>query len=89
MGRQKSGISMTSLQRMLEIGSYKTVWTMGYKIRKAISERDAQYELDGNVFGADCMINKHYRSCLSQSYYGLHIFHLPELLFRAVSLLTY
>jgi len=47
MGRQKSGISMTSLQRMLEIGSYKTVWTMGHKIRKAMSERDAQYELTG------------------------------------------
>jgi transposase-like protein len=47
MGRQKSGIAMTSLQRMLEIGSYKTVWTMGQKIRKAMSERDAQYELAG------------------------------------------
>ena len=32
---------------MLEIGSYKTVWTMGHKIRKAMSERDAQYELAG------------------------------------------
>ncbi len=47
MGRQKSGIAMTSLQRMLEIGSYETVWTMGHKIRKAMSERDAQYELAG------------------------------------------
>ena len=28
MGRQKSGISMLSLQRMLEIKSYKTVWTI-------------------------------------------------------------
>ena len=27
MGRQKSGISMLSLQRMLEIKTYKTVWT--------------------------------------------------------------
>lgn len=34
MGRQKSGVSMLSLQRMLEIKSYKTVWTMGHKIRK-------------------------------------------------------
>lgn len=47
MGRQKSGISMASLQRMLEIGSYKTVWTMGHKIRKAMCNRDAQYELAG------------------------------------------
>ena len=30
MGRQKSGISMLSLQRMLEITTYKTVWTMGH-----------------------------------------------------------
>jgi hypothetical protein len=28
MGRQKSGISMLSLWRMLEIKRYKTVWTM-------------------------------------------------------------
>jgi len=28
MGRQKNGISMLSLQRMLEIKSYKTVWTI-------------------------------------------------------------
>jgi hypothetical protein len=47
MGRQKSGIAMTSLQRILEIGSYKTVWTMGQTIRKAMDERDAQYELAG------------------------------------------
>ena len=33
MGRQKSGIAMTSLHRMLEIGSYKTVWTMGHNGR--------------------------------------------------------
>ena len=36
MGRQKSGISMLSLQRMLEIKTYKTVWTMGHKIRQAL-----------------------------------------------------
>jgi transposase-like protein len=43
MGRQKSGISMLSLQRLLEIKSYKTIWTMGHKIRKAIADRDASY----------------------------------------------
>jgi len=41
MGRQESGISMKSLQRMLEIKNYKTVWTMGHKIRKALADRDA------------------------------------------------
>jgi len=46
-GRQKSGISMLCLQRMLEIKTYKTVWTMGHKIRKAMAERDAYYQLPG------------------------------------------
>ena len=49
MGRQKSGVSMLSLQRMLEIGSYKTVWAMGHKIRKAMAERDAKYKLAGLI----------------------------------------
>lgn len=49
IGRQKSGVSMLSLQRMLEIGSYKTVWAMGHKIRKAMAERDAQYKLAGLI----------------------------------------
>ena len=45
MGRQKSGICMLSMQRMLEIKTYKTVWTMGHKIRKALADRDAHYKL--------------------------------------------
>ena len=49
MGRQKSGISMLSLQRMLEIKSYKTVWTMGHKIRQALAARDADYKLAGLI----------------------------------------
>lgn len=46
-GRQKSAISMLSLQRMLEI--YKTVWTMGHKIRQAMPEQDAYYKLAGLI----------------------------------------
>ena len=49
MGRQKSGISMLSLQQMLEIKTYKTVWTIGQKIRQAITERDAYYKLEGLI----------------------------------------
>lgn len=49
MGRQKSGISMLSLQRMLEIKTYKTVWTMGHKIRKAMAKRDVYYKLAGLI----------------------------------------
>lgn len=47
MTRQKSGVSMMSLQRMLDIKSYKTVWTMGHKIRKAMADREAQNSLGG------------------------------------------
>ncbi len=47
MGRQKSGASMLSLQRVLKIRTYKTVWTMGHKIRKAMADRDASYQLAG------------------------------------------
>jgi transposase-like protein len=58
MGRQKSGISMLSLQRMLEIKGYKTVWTMGHKIRPALADREANdklaglIEMDYTYFGA-------------------------------------
>ena len=49
MGHQKSGISMMSLQSMLEIKSYKTVWLMGHKIRHAMAHRDSYYKLAGLV----------------------------------------
>jgi transposase-like protein len=49
MVRQRSGVSMLSLQRMLGMKCYKTVWTMGQKIRKAMADRDAQYQLGGLV----------------------------------------
>lgn len=49
MGRQKSGVSMMSLQRMLEIKSYKTIWIMGHKIRHAMAHRDSYYKLAGLV----------------------------------------
>jgi len=39
MGRQKSGVSMLSLQRILEIRTYKTAWVMGHKIRKTMTQR--------------------------------------------------
>jgi len=46
-GRQKSGASLRSLQRVLKIRTYKTVWTMGQKIRQAMADRDAAYQLAG------------------------------------------
>lgn len=49
MTRQKSGVSMLSLQGMLGIASYKTVWTMGHKIRKAMADREERLHLKGLV----------------------------------------
>jgi len=56
MTRHKSGVSMLSLQRMLGIRSYKTVWTIGHKIRKAMADRDSQYQLAGLVEMDDAFI---------------------------------
>lgn len=49
MTRQKSGVSMLSLQGMLGMKCYKTVWNMAHKIRKAMADRDAGYQLSGLV----------------------------------------
>lgn len=56
MTGQKSGVSMLGMQRLLEIGSYKTAWLMGHKIRKAMSDRDAMYQLAGLVEMDDAFI---------------------------------
>ncbi len=40
---------MLSLQRMLNIKTYRTVWVMGHKIRKAMAHRDAYYKLAGLI----------------------------------------
>ena len=53
----KRGVSAARLQQELEI-SYPTAWLMLHKIRKAMAERDANYqlagivELDDSYFGA-------------------------------------
>ena len=72
MGRQKSGASMLSLQRILEIRTYKTVWVMGHKIRKAMAERDAGYKLAGLIEMDDTYIGgpkpgKHGRGAAGKS----------------------
>jgi hypothetical protein len=45
LGRQKSGVSMLSLQWIFEIRTYETVWVMGHKIHQAMVERNADYKL--------------------------------------------
>jgi transposase-like protein len=49
MSRQKSGVSALGLKKMLDIGSYATMWLMCNKIRKAMADRDANYKLAGLV----------------------------------------
>lgn len=49
MSRQKAGISMLGLQKMLNLSSYQTVWTMGQKIRQAMAVRNERYGLRGLV----------------------------------------
>jgi len=45
--RSKTGQSIRHLQGILNIGCYKTAWTMAHKIHKAMQERDARYKLNG------------------------------------------
>ena len=45
--RSKTGQSIRHLQEMLQIGCYKTAWTMAHKIHKAMQERDSLYKLGG------------------------------------------
>lgn len=49
MTRQKSGVAMLRMQALLGIGSYKTVWMMGHKIRKGMEDRDSHYWLGGLI----------------------------------------
>jgi len=46
---QKNGISALQLQKFLQIKTYKTVWAMVHKIRKAMADRDSAYQLQGLI----------------------------------------
>ena len=47
--RTKTGQSILNMQKLLEIGCYKTAWTMAHKIHKAMQERNAIYQLGGLI----------------------------------------
>ena len=49
VAQNKNGISTLQLQKFLEIKTYKTVWTMVHKIRKAMACRDTGYQLSGLI----------------------------------------
>lgn len=49
MATSSKGVSMRNLQKHLRIKSYRAVWLMGHKIRRAMIEREELYKLKGNV----------------------------------------
>lgn len=49
MAMDKVGVSISEMQRILEIKDYKTAWLMAHKVRKAMSDRDAMYSLAGLI----------------------------------------
>lgn len=49
MAMAKVGVSISEMQRILEIRDYKTAWLMAHKVRKAMADRDAGYSLAGLV----------------------------------------
>lgn len=71
--RSKTGQSICHLQRLLQIGCYKTAWTMSHKIHKAMQERDANYKLGGIIeiddayFGEQTVTGKRGRGSAGKS----------------------
>ncbi len=49
MALDKVGVSVSEMQRGLEIKDYKTAWLMAHKVRKAMADRDARYRLAGLI----------------------------------------
>jgi len=49
MAMDKVGVSIAEMQRLLDIKQYRTAWLMAHKIRKAMADRDASYNLAGLV----------------------------------------
>ena len=47
ISRNKTGTSLLFIMRLLEMKCYKTVWTMGHKIHKAMQESDQSHKLSG------------------------------------------
>lgn len=49
MAMDKVGVSISEMQRILEIKRYETAWLMAHKIRKGMADRDARYKLAGLI----------------------------------------
>lgn len=49
MNATKKGFSAKEIQRLLGLKRYEPVWTMVFKLNKAMGERDARYTLEGMI----------------------------------------
>jgi len=49
MAMDKMGVSISEMQRVLDIRDYKTPWLMSHNVRKAMADRNAGYSLAGLV----------------------------------------
>jgi hypothetical protein len=49
MAMHKVGVSISEMQRVLEIKDYKTAWLMAHKVRRAMEARDSKYSLAGLI----------------------------------------
>ncbi|MGO8880689.1 MAG: hypothetical protein ACLPVO_18105 [Desulfomonilaceae bacterium] len=64
MATSNDGISLRSLQRILDIKDYKIIWIMGHKIRKGMANLDAQEKLAGSL-EVDQLFDRVVSSCLN------------------------
>ena len=64
MATSNDGISLRSLQRILDIKDYKNVWIMGNKIRKGMANLDAHDKLAG-FMEEDHLFDRILSSCLN------------------------
>ncbi len=49
MAMKKVGVSISEMQRQLEIKDYKTAWLMAHKVRVAMAEKTVRYSLAGLI----------------------------------------
>ncbi len=56
MVRNKNGIAMLAMKRLLSMNSYDTVWHIGHKIRAALEDRDQFYKLKDVVEMDDALL---------------------------------
>lgn len=73
LSQSKHSYSVLGLQKMLKIKTYTNAWTMAHKIRKALMDRDARYQLSGilemddSYFGARQVSGKRGRGAEGKS----------------------